>query len=153
MNTVPAAADRQDIPATGCPAYTGAMETGRRRVVVTAAVGGGIVAAHAGAYAFFAGRNPYTETIFPPCIILHLTGLQCPGCGGTRSLYSLLHGDVLGSLQMNPIVVAGYLAVILGLLGMLLDSRRSPIARWCYTAAAAVAIGAVVWSTLIRNLL
>lgn len=130
------------------------MSRSRRRTIVATALAGGVVAAgHAGAYAFFANRNPYTETIFPPCVLLHLTGLQCPGCGGTRALYSLLHGDVLGSLQMNPLVIAGYLAVILGVTGVLIERRRARLARGLYTAAAAIAGTAVAWSLVIRNLL
>lgn len=129
------------------------MAPRRSTVITTSAVAAGVVAAHAGAYAFFANRNPYTETIFPPCVLLHLTGLQCPGCGGTRALYSLLHGDVLGSLQMNPLVIAGYLAVILGVTGVLIERRRARLARVLYTAAAAIAGTAVAWSLVIRNLL
>lgn len=122
-------------------------------MITTSAVAVGVVAAHAGAYAFFAGRNPYTETIFPPCVLLHLTGLQCPGCGGTRALYSLLHGDVLGSLQLNPLVIAGYLAVMLGVSGVFLERSRPRLARWLYAGAATVALAAALWSTVIRNLL
>ena len=39
-----------------------------------------------------------------PCTLNHLTGLYCPGCGGTRALRYLLGGRILTSLYYNPIV-------------------------------------------------
>ena len=37
--------------------------------------------------------------------MLHsLTGLYCPGCGGTRAVVFLLHGDFLHSLVYHPFV-------------------------------------------------
>ncbi|HET8957018.1 MAG TPA: DUF2752 domain-containing protein, partial [Microcella sp.] len=79
----------------------------RPAVVATA---GAFVAAPLTAWLFLAGRNPYETTIFTPCPVLVLTGLQCPGCGATRAAYSALHGDWLDSLAMNPIVLVGYVA-------------------------------------------
>ena len=37
----------------------------------------------------------------PKCMFHQLTGLYCPGCGATRALSALLHGDVLVSLHNN----------------------------------------------------
>lgn len=36
------------------------------------------------------------------CPFYEITGLYCPGCGGTRSLTALLHGDVLLAFHENP---------------------------------------------------
>lgn len=47
-----------------------------------------------------------------PCIFHLITGLYCPGCGGTRACWYLLHGDVLRSFIYHPFVV--YSAVICG---------------------------------------
>lgn len=41
----------------------------------------------------------------PPCPSEWLTGLFCPGCGTTRALHALLHGDLAGALAMNPLLV------------------------------------------------
>lgn len=130
-----------------------------RRHVISLSVGAGVVALHAGAYAFFAGRNPYTQTIFPQCPLLHYFGIQCPGCGGTRAMYSLLHGDIAGSIAMNPLVVAGYLAVAISLAGIVIGKRwggkrgGDRLSRALYWFAAAIAIGATLWSAVIRNLI
>lgn len=37
------------------------------------------------------------------CPVYDLTGLYCPGCGGTRSLTALLHGKILLAFHENPI--------------------------------------------------
>ena len=125
-----------------------------RRHVVSLSTGSGFVALHAGAYAFFAGRNPYSQTIFPECPLLHYLGIECPGCGGTRAMYSLLHGDVATSIAMNPIVIAGYLALAIALVGIVMGRRGAErVSRWLYWAAAGIAISATLWSTVIRNLL
>lgn len=39
-----------------------------------------------------------------PCLINQLTGLYCPGCGGTRALKYLLGGHIFKSLYYNPAV-------------------------------------------------
>lgn len=43
---------------------------------------------------------------FPPCPVHALTGLNCPGCGSTRMLRSLLDGDVFAAAQHNPLALA-----------------------------------------------
>jgi Protein of unknown function (DUF2752) len=43
--------------------------------------------------------NPTTAGFFPVCPLYALTGYACPGCGMTRGLHALLHGDVLGSFS------------------------------------------------------
>jgi Protein of unknown function (DUF2752) len=49
--------------------------------------------------------NPATHKIYPVCQFHRLTGLNCPGCGMTRALYALLHGDVLTALHDNALFV------------------------------------------------
>lgn len=41
------------------------------------------------------------------CVFRTLTGIYCPGCGGTRAFHLLFHGDIAGSLIYNPIVAYG----------------------------------------------
>jgi hypothetical protein len=50
--------------------------------------------------------DPAQVHFFPPCLFHALTGLQCPGCGSTRALHHLLHGDVGGALRLNPLLFA-----------------------------------------------
>ena len=45
-----------------------------------------------------------------PCVFQLLTGLYCPGCGGTRAVKYLLRGNIRMSIQYHPLVC--YMAVI-----------------------------------------
>ena len=46
------------------------------------------------------------------CAFLKTTHMYCPGCGGTRAVFSLLAGNVIKSLCYNPAVVLGALLVL-----------------------------------------
>ncbi|HTX20599.1 MAG TPA: DUF2752 domain-containing protein [Candidatus Aquilonibacter sp.] len=61
----------------------------------------GFVTLGAGAVVFF--FNPSTHGFYPECTFHSLTGLNCPGCGATRSLYALLHGNLLLALKDNAL--------------------------------------------------
>ena len=77
-----------------------------------APVAGGAAAAAGLAYVW--AFDPAKGGTFIPCPFHRLTGRWCPGCGMTRALHDLLHGDVRSALGTNlflPVVVvlAGYL--------------------------------------------
>ena len=63
----------------------------------------GATAIGAGAVVFF--FNPGTHGFYPICLFHALTGWSCPGCGGTRSLYALLHGDWRLALKDNALFI------------------------------------------------
>ena len=39
------------------------------------------------------------------CGFRSVTGIYCPGCGGTRSLIRLLHFDIIGSVKLHPVPI------------------------------------------------
>ena len=41
----------------------------------------------------------------PVCPTRALLGIDCPGCGSMRMLYSLMHGDVIAALHFNAAAV------------------------------------------------
>lgn len=43
--------------------------------------------------------------LLPPCPINALFGLDCPGCGMARMLFSLLHADVGAALHYNALAM------------------------------------------------
>lgn len=45
-----------------------------------------------------------------PCLFHLITGLYCPGCGGTRAARYLLHGQIMKSFWYHPLVL--YMAVV-----------------------------------------
>jgi hypothetical protein len=49
--------------------------------------------------------EPGKSGFFPVCPFRALTGFTCPGCGSTRGLHRLLHGDVVAAFQFNPLLV------------------------------------------------
>jgi hypothetical protein len=57
--------------------------------------------------------NPATHSFYPVCQFHRLTGLNCPGCGMTRAVYALLHGDFMMALRDNALFV-----VALGMLAL-----------------------------------
>lgn len=59
------------------------------------------------------------HNIFPPCMFKAITGFYCIGCGLTRALHALVHGDIAGAFAMNPLAM-----LVLPLIPlMLLDGR------------------------------
>jgi hypothetical protein len=120
-----------------------------------AAVGlvGGAVVCHLGAAAFFADHDPYTTQVFAPCPVLQLTGWQCPGCGSTRALYSLLHGDLVTAAAMNPLLMTCYVSGLL-LVAMTIAERlqRPRLPRALSVAAIAGVAAAALYTGLLRNL-
>lgn len=73
--------------------------------------------------------------MFRECFILKNYGFYCPGCGGTRAVKALLHGQVLESLRYHPIVV--YVAA---LAIAYLIFRRKPKEIHAYVALAIILI-------------
>jgi len=63
-----------------------------------------VTALVAGAVGYVALHNPHHETLSPPCMLLSTLGIYCPGCGGTRAVYDIAHGDFASALQMNGFV-------------------------------------------------
>lgn len=42
--------------------------------------------------------------LFYPCLFHRISGLYCPGCGGTRAVKALLDGDLISCLCYHPFV-------------------------------------------------
>jgi hypothetical protein len=49
--------------------------------------------------------QPGRSGFFPVCPFRALTGFACPGCGATRGLHCLLHGDLVAAFKFNPLVI------------------------------------------------
>jgi hypothetical protein len=46
------------------------------------------------------------------CLIRHFAHIPCPSCGSTRSVMSLMHGDLAGGLYWNPLGFVIFAALI-----------------------------------------
>ena len=83
-----------------------------------------------------------------PCIFHVVTGLQCPGCGVTRMLSALLHGDWRGAWESNAPVLAGLVGLSL-VRWIRTGSARLP--RWA-DAVTVVCVVLLLLFTVARNL-
>lgn len=65
------------------------------------ATAGAVVLAAVAAVVLYA-VDPTRYWVTPPCPYLTLTGWACPGCGLTRSVHFLLHGQLATAFSYNP---------------------------------------------------
>ena len=49
--------------------------------------------------------NPADFPVQIPCFFYEVTGLYCPGCGGNRGAYYILHGDIFTGLKNNILLL------------------------------------------------
>ena len=49
--------------------------------------------------------DPAATALYPGCAFHRVTGLNCPGCGATRGMHALLHGDWRRALKDNALVM------------------------------------------------
>jgi hypothetical protein len=70
-------------------------------------------------------------SLLPPCVFEKLTGLYCPGCGATRALHALVHGDIGRALAMNPLLVLSLpvIALMLARVAGWLPTSWQPLTR------------------------
>lgn len=64
----------------------------------------------AGFWFAYVGYDRYGE--LAQCSIKKISGLPCPGCGGTRAFYYLFRGELLKSFRLNPAVIYGVAAYL-----------------------------------------
>ena len=113
-------------------------------VLVAAALGAGVV------LYFF---NPSTHGFYPICLFHQLTGLNCPGCGGTRSAYALLHGNVALALKDNALfVVLLAAAAARGIWFAAKTIRRQPTGKFVPVGVLWAALAMAAIFTVLRNL-
>src|ERR1700741_3507398 len=48
----------------------------------------------------------------PVCPTKALLGIDCPGCGSARMLYSLMHGNVVGAARFNALALVALVLLV-----------------------------------------
>ena len=94
---------------------------------------------------------PSQYPIYPRCPFYAATHLLCPGCGGTRALYELMHGNLPGALHFNALVtVLAPLALTWLLWGCyrLYRDNRFPAVPWPRSIALALGVVAVLFAVI-----
>jgi hypothetical protein len=49
--------------------------------------------------------DPNEPGHYPSCPFLFITGYYCPGCGSTRAIHAIVHGDLGQAFDHNPLTV------------------------------------------------
>ena len=110
-----------------------------------------LIAAGLAVFVFF--FNPTKYGFYPVCLFHRFTGLNCPGCGMTRALYALLHGDLLTALRDNALLVLGIPAVLArGLWLAAQKSRGRPTPNFLPDKYLWVLLFIALTFTILRNL-
>lgn len=93
--------------------------------------------------------DPYSASaVLPPCFFHALTDFYCPGCGTTRALHALLHGNLTLAMQMNPMAV-----IALALIPLMLWNNLHPDRAWIARVSdARIWLPLVIAFAVLRNL-
>ncbi|WP_317129911.1 DUF2752 domain-containing protein [Psychroflexus aestuariivivens] len=60
---------------------------------------------------FYFNFSPKSFNFFPKCPFYVLTGFHCPGCGSQRAFHEILHGNIIGGIQHNLLIVLAVLII------------------------------------------
>ena len=86
--------------------------------------------------------SPHSKWL-PKCMFYQWTGLYCPGCGSTRALSALLHGDIGASLHNNILLIPGGTLLIVLIVKPEVSLKR-PVA--------VAIVATVIGFTILRNI-
>lgn len=73
--------------------------------------------------------EPGKTGFFPACPFRLLTGFTCPGCGTTRALHQILHGDFAAAFVLNPVLVLAIPFLVFALLRYSVIVMRGGVPR------------------------
>lgn len=82
-----------------------------------------------------------------PCLFHRITGLFCPGCGGTRAFTALLQGHFISCFLYHPFVFYCFVMYVLFMASHTLEKKapcRSPFARGLSFRISYVYLGIVI---------
>ncbi len=95
------------------------------------------------------------ENAFISCTFKKVTGWDCAGCGGQRSLYHLLHLDFTEALQYNTffvILLPYFLVLIFYAIRDFIYGSGYPKNFWFSGKMALIIVGLIFLFTILRNL-
>ncbi|MGO1000389.1 DUF2752 domain-containing protein [Lysobacter sp. CA196] len=128
------------------------MKAGSRHLALAATAAASMAAAAAGVWVLRRFDPSAAGSPLPGCLFYEFTGLYCPGCGMTRALHALVHGDFAQMMAMNPLLPLLMIAVpLLALQGF---GYRLPLPKAVIATltSAKFWIGLLLGFWLLRNL-
>jgi uncharacterized membrane protein YfcA len=102
--------------------------------------------AHLAAAAFFSGAAmlykfpPELYHFYPQCPVFRYLHVLCPGCGATRALAALLHGEIAQALHYNAFVVFLLPVVLYCLLRTYISVLRGEAFSWPQMSPVAIRV-------------
>jgi hypothetical protein len=128
---------------------------GQRMPMWLAPAGVAVCGAAGVAYTLLADPTNIDADARPTCVMKLLTGMDCPGCGGTRAAWYLLHGNIAAAARHHaplvfatPFVLYMYVAWTLGIV---VKRKLLPQLRLPNTVLAGF-LGAWIVFSVVRNL-
>ena len=113
------------------------------RIIIVLAAGAGLLL-----YFFIEPKDGN----LPKCIFHELTGFYCPGCGGQRSLHSLLNGNFLKAIDYNLLFIL-LLPFILYFMFVFITGKKYSASSFIYKPYFSLMIAiAVVAFWILRNI-
>lgn len=112
------------------------MQVYRKRWLAALGVAGAVTVL----FVFF---EPLRWPLFPKCVLHEVTGWYCPGCGGSRAVRALAHGEILTALRCNALLLLALPAVVYWLCGGE-ATRIRPFWIWLF-------VGLLLLYGLLRN--
>lgn len=98
---------------------------------------------------------PILQVLHQPCAFQQLLHIYCPGCGGTRAVYSLLRFRLWESFLEHPVVLFTALVGTEYYIGAIITLIRNNGKRYYYVRVwfCYVALGIIVVNFILKNLL
>ena len=89
------------------------------------------------------------------CLFNQITGLYCPGCGGTRAFYHAVHLHFIKSFLCHPIVMYSLAAYFVFMINTLLVkfTRKLGFPEYPVSVTVYIGVGILLGQWVIRNIL
>ena len=99
--------------------------------------------------------DPSQYGVFPKCYFYHLTGLQCPGCGVSRMLSSIIKLNFTDAFDYHPVLFTSlpFLAIIFSdILWQYIYHGKYQLRKWENVIMIAIIVCLVAFC-IIRNVI
>jgi hypothetical protein len=110
-----------------------------------------VVVVLAGAASLLCCVEPVAGSIYPKCLFHTLTGLYCPGCGSTRCLHALVHGNLRQAAAFNVLLVGALPFMLCWGAGRLRGTAETAPARRLPAWVIHVMLGVILAYWALRN--
>ena len=100
----------------------------------------------------FAWLRAFTPSGISTCLSATLLGIDCPGCGMTRAVSLLGHGDIIGSFALHPLAIPFAVQVVVAWSwwGLVLARRARVPSPWWGIGVLTLDMAALVVTWILR---